>query len=202
MDIRMPEMDGLAATVEIRKQELNKKLKPIPIVALTAQAMTEDIDIYLSKGMNYYATKPINIAELSKILIKILPVIADNIAGNPKNSQESDKDILDVNAALDILGGSKELLHSVVKIYLDNHENLLTRIKKEINSGDAKAISDLGHLIKGSSATFGAKNVVELAATLDEMGKSGKIREASAVLKQLEIEMERLVTVLHKFQNS
>jgi CheY-like chemotaxis protein len=54
MDIQMPEMDGLEATQYIRKQ-LNLSL---PIIALTANAVKEELDYYISEGLNDYITKP------------------------------------------------------------------------------------------------------------------------------------------------
>ena len=68
MDIQMPLMDGVKATKIIR----NKLKSAIPIVAVTANAIKGDQKKYLQSGMNYYLSKPINLAELKKILIDIV----------------------------------------------------------------------------------------------------------------------------------
>ncbi|MDR1871755.1 MAG: response regulator [Deltaproteobacteria bacterium] len=92
MDIQMPEMDGLTATKEIRKIE---RFKELPIVAMTAHAMTGDRDLSLASGMNDHVTKPIDIPELFKTLAKWLPreaaqpeekELKDNLALSPANS--------------------------------------------------------------------------------------------------------------------
>ena len=69
MDIEMPEMDGLEATIKIREIEKNNKnVKKIPIIALTAYAMKGDRDKCINAGMNEYVSKPIKIdLLLSKI---------------------------------------------------------------------------------------------------------------------------------------
>ena len=67
MDIRMPEMDGLSATKEIRK--FNKK---VPIIALSANATQEDKIKSLEAGMNYHISKPINKEELYRALFKFI----------------------------------------------------------------------------------------------------------------------------------
>jgi PAS domain S-box-containing protein len=70
MDIQMPEMDGLTASREIRKM---KEFKDLPIVAMTAHAMTGDKDLSLAAGMNDHVTKPIDVPELFKTLVRWLP---------------------------------------------------------------------------------------------------------------------------------
>ena len=68
MDCQMPEMDGFEATVEIRKYEDRKKRKPVPIVALTADAMIGDKDKCLTHGMNDYINKPFKDTEIGDAL--------------------------------------------------------------------------------------------------------------------------------------
>jgi CheY-like chemotaxis protein len=70
MDIQMPEMDGLTATKEIRKMD---RFKDLPIVAMTAHAMSGDKDLSLAVGMNDHVTKPIDVPELFRTLVRWLP---------------------------------------------------------------------------------------------------------------------------------
>ena len=65
MDIQMPEMDGMEATIEIRKF---KSAEQLPIVALTANVLTEDVDKYKAIGMNHHIGKPFERAELEQII--------------------------------------------------------------------------------------------------------------------------------------
>ena len=67
-DIQMSKMDGLEATKYIRTQELESKLIPVIIVAMTANATHDDQDICQRAGMNDYLSKPIEIAKLQNIL--------------------------------------------------------------------------------------------------------------------------------------
>ncbi|MDQ7091322.1 MAG: response regulator [Methylococcales bacterium] len=201
MDVRMPEMDGIEATVAIRKIEKDLQLPPIVIVALTAQAMKSDIDNCLSKGMNYYTSKPIRVPELFKILTSIVP-LETVLPSKQKEIDNTDVDdnIFNIKVTLALFGGDNTILLSIIKIYLQQHDELLTQIRQAVNEVDANKISDIGHLIKGTLATFGAKNIIELAIQLDDIGKSGDLQDANYLLEQLEIEMKRLVIALKNYQ--
>jgi CheY-like chemotaxis protein len=69
MDIQMPEMDGIQATIRIREFEKDIQLKnPIRIIALTANAMKGDKEACLEAGMNNYMSKPFKPSELNQVL--------------------------------------------------------------------------------------------------------------------------------------
>jgi len=95
MDIQMPLMDGLQATAYIRAKEAEQSLDPnsspeglapvhIPIVAMTAHAMKGDRERYLAGGMDGYVSKPVNSAELEKVIQSVVdqfPSRARSLAG-------------------------------------------------------------------------------------------------------------------------
>jgi PAS domain S-box-containing protein len=72
MDMHMPVMDGLQATIAIRKGEAGSENLAIPIIAMTANAMQGDADRCLEAGMNDYTTKPVKLEELLQSLDKCL----------------------------------------------------------------------------------------------------------------------------------
>ena len=73
MDCHMPEMDGFEATKAIREFEKENNRKPIPIIALTASAMSSDKDQCFQSGMNDYLTKPVDIPRIHSALLKWIP---------------------------------------------------------------------------------------------------------------------------------
>ena len=71
MDIQMPIMNGYEATAAIRKLE-NKKLANIPIIAMTANAFSEDVQAAKNAGMNSHIAKPIDVPKMLEVLADIL----------------------------------------------------------------------------------------------------------------------------------
>ena len=75
MDVQMPEMDGFQATALIREAERSRGTH-VPIVAMTAHAMTGDRDRCLEAGMDDYVTKPISFKEVDRILQQVVQALA------------------------------------------------------------------------------------------------------------------------------
>jgi CheY-like chemotaxis protein len=81
MDIQMPVMDGLTATATIRGRELETGRARTPIVALTANAMSHQVEQYLAAGMDSHVAKPIEAAALFAPSARV-----DGCAGEPRRS--------------------------------------------------------------------------------------------------------------------
>jgi signal transduction histidine kinase/CheY-like chemotaxis protein len=81
MDIQMPVMDGIDAAREIRGLEIAEQRKRTPIVALTANALTHQVDEYLAAGMDGHVAKPIEIAKLYEAISAALTAAATGAAG-------------------------------------------------------------------------------------------------------------------------
>jgi len=73
MDISMPDLDGIAATGMIREREREQGAAPVPIVALTAHAMSGDAERFLAAGMDGYLTKPLRKAQLCDTIARLTP---------------------------------------------------------------------------------------------------------------------------------
>ena len=73
MDVQMPEMDGLEATIAIRARERAAERQHVPIIAMTANAMVGDRERCLEAGMDAYVSKPLEIAALFAAIDRFVP---------------------------------------------------------------------------------------------------------------------------------
>ncbi len=155
MDVQMPEMDGLEATAAIREKEKTTGTH-LPIIAMTAHAMTGDRERFLSAGMDGYVAKPIRADELFNAIDAVLASHASTPKDVGSEDRAADK-IIDVTAALDRIDGDSELLEQLAGLFLEECPKLFTEIQDAVSRKDTKALARTAHTFKGSVGNFGAK---------------------------------------------
>ncbi len=184
MDVQMPEMDGLAATVAIRESE-KRSGTHLPIFAMTAHAMKGDREQCLAAGMDGYITKPVRFSDIQQTLAG---VVDDLRAVTPPVMASS----WDKAAALDRVEGDEELLQDICRIFLEESPQLMTRLQQAVAQDDPEAVSRAAHSLKGESGYLGAANVSQAARQLETMGRDHELSQAPAVLERLQKEMASL----------
>ena len=197
MDIRMPEMDGFQATHEIREIERQQQRPHIPIIALTAHAMEKDQHLCLSKGMDYYISKPIKPEKLKQILITLSQT--SSIEKN-KPEQQDTSHIFDLEQALAPVGGDMDIFRRVVHIFMETSPELLNKIRYAVECKNPELIQNSAHTLKGSASNFGAHQVVKMALKLEQMAENNQLKNCEQVLLQLEIELDLLIDALKQFK--
>jgi PAS domain S-box-containing protein len=189
MDVQMPEVDGLMATGEIRRWEQTVG-GHVPIVAMTAHAMIGDRERCLASGMDHYIAKPVRSREL---LAVIEQVIAGPARPAPETGgQDGAAGVLDWAAALDRLQGDRALLGELVGVFRDECPKLLTQVREAVATSDAARLKLASHTLKGALSNFAARDAVEAAKRLEQMGKQADLAGADEALAALESELERL----------
>jgi signal transduction histidine kinase/DNA-binding response OmpR family regulator/HPt (histidine-containing phosphotransfer) domain-containing protein len=195
MDVHMPEMDGLEATRRIRGWERGSgRTARVPIVALTANAMSGDRDACLAAGMDDYLSKPITREALAGVLARYIGPAAANAAqphgsGPAAGSQPAGTDGPDaadeaaalafdprVVAALPMLadGSDPGYADELLDLYARTTKQALDQMEGAAGSGDSKALLRAVHTLKSSSASVGAMALATVAEQQESLLRAGK----------------------------
>ena len=191
MDINMPVMNGYTATMLIR--ETNKEL---PIIALTANAMKEDIEKTLAAGMNEHLNKPINVNKLYEVLLRYLSAKVETY---DTSDEQDDVKIphfknLNTDAGLHHLAGNKTLYLDILSDFYEQYKGL------NIETLDKEEMKIHIHTLKGLSASIGAQSLHKITKRFDKShdGKLLKLLtiELSLVLEELKVFKENSVEIV------
>ncbi len=177
MDMQMPVMDGVTATVEIRRLPL---LRNLPIVAMTANAMEEDLRRCIDAGMDDFVVKPIDPSSLWAVLLRWIrpaaqPVIAPDpaVSGNPLGELPEGIPGLDTALGLSRMMGKKKLYLDMLKRFADSHRGVAEEISMALVFGDVPDAERLAHTAKGVGGSIGATALQAAASELEEGLKDG-----------------------------
>jgi len=194
MDVNMPVMDGLTATRAIRK---NEKHHNLPIIGVTAHAVTGYREKCLDAGMNDYVTKPIHPSRLFSALLTWIKPSQKSVANVPQRIDlEKHTDIIlpETLAGFDMASGLSRV-DGNTKIYWELlsqfSQELLTKIEKIQDAIHNQALDEarfIVHSLKGSSGSLGAnilqQSVIELEQALVETQKK-KIEQKFIIFKEI-----------------
>jgi PAS domain S-box-containing protein len=192
MDVQMPEMNGWEATRAIRIKEKTTGAH-IPIVAMTAHAMKGDEEKCLEAGMDAYLTKPVHTRDLLAVIDRLVNSGAGDVTMPAQTSPAASVEALDLEAALARLDGDRNLFEELAQIFKSECPKIMAEMRRAISEGDVKALEHQAHSLKGSSAHLSASEVSRTAAEIESLARSGKIGEATELMKILESGIERLL---------
>ncbi len=243
MDCQMPEMDGLAATREIRRWEVEGerheakceklgvksqesgeqdtltpaphalRLTPhIPIIALTANALSGDRERCLESGMDDFLAKPVSRAQLGNMIQRWIPVsIQASATGTPAPPPKAilpqpptmieasqTKPLLPVLnfrviQELQNLGGDDvpDFFMTLVDQFLADLPRHLETIHLALNQQDPGALLRAAHTCKGSCRSIGATSLAEVSYELEMIGREGTTEGALEIYRRLVVEQDR-----------
>jgi CheY-like chemotaxis protein/HPt (histidine-containing phosphotransfer) domain-containing protein len=178
MDVQMPEMNGLEAARAIREREAGGRDR-VPIIAMTAHAMSGDEQRCLDAGMDAYITKPV---QPSLLFDAIDRLVLDADVASPAFSLEP---------LLHRLDGDRTALRGVQTLAVEA-PLLSERLSAALGRGDVEEVRLTAHALKGMLANFDAAEAIDLAEQLERLGRSGSLDSARPVLEELEIRIAEL----------
>jgi two-component system sensor histidine kinase/response regulator len=188
MDVQMPELDGFQATAVIREREARRG-GHVPIIAMTAHAMTGDREECLAAGMDAYLAKPIRAAQLARVIDEVVGgagAAASPAAAPADGGREPATDGLDFAAALEAVAGDRALLCEVAASIIEELPGLLEQLERAVHDGDSAGLRRAAHTIQGNLRLFGSTPVSTIAERLEALGKSGRCDGAEDLVAELQ----------------
>jgi PAS domain S-box-containing protein len=181
MDVQMPEMSGLEATVAIRQME-SVSGAHVPIIALTAHSLPVDEERCRDAGMDDYVSKPLRIEALLAALERNAPEPPTPAAPAPGRRAD----------LLARVGGDAAMLAEIAELFEQDAQRQLKNLAAAVEQGDAEAIRFTAHSLKGSAANFADSGTVAAAERLETLARGGRLSGVEAARRRLESEVHRL----------
>jgi len=206
MDSHMPDMDGFAATAEIRARE--GAARHTPIIAMTADAMQGDRERCLAAGMDDYVSKPVKMDDLQRALEHALSMVEapSGAASPPDPTVPADGPIdLAVLAALRSeyqVEGEPDILARLIDLYLTSARENCASLREAVARCDASALEHAAHTLKGGSASMGARTLTDLCDRLQHLGQRGALGDAGTIVEDVERELARVIDALSAQQRA
>ena len=191
MDVQMPELNGVEATIEIRKTDYQGI-----IIACTANSDEADFQMYMSNGMNGILIKPFKKQSVKEMLDKWITVIKTTFEDELEELEEVDEleeleelevvdiedfvyNIWDSKDFLDTVSNDLTLANQLIEQFITQTRTYLITAKEALYMKNIQSLIVIGHTLKGSSATISAKALAEAARNLEDSGKNMDLTEAA-----------------------
>ena len=207
MDLHMPVLNGYDTARLIRNQN-----KDIPIVAMTADAVSGVIEKCMEAGMRDYISKPFEpgdfIGTVKRALKQAGEINSTRDGASGKISQgsvEQQPQLLDQKDGLQRIGGNEEIYRRILAEFYDENKSTLSNLEEKIEKHDYEEVKQILHKVKGSAGNIGVKKLPELAAdfqrVLEEENQDenqGRILNFYEEFKEQMIQLENEVKeILH-----
>lgn len=195
MDLQMPQMDGFEATAVIRERE-KAKATYTPIVALTANAASTDEARCRAAGMDAFISKPVSVDVFCDVIARVIDKRGSRAAALDAGRAAATSEVFDLERALEAVSGERELLDGMIGIFLRQTPRVMQDIDTAIAGGDAAALENAAHKLKGSVAMFGAKAARDAAQRLEDLAEARDMAAFGAARLTLGDEIARLQAAL------
>jgi len=198
MDCQMPVMDGFTATRTLREKP---EWHSLPIIALTANAMVEDMERCLAAGMSAYLAKPVSMDELFERLLQCVPGIEEDEAASaavftvPEDTLELPRfPGIDTVFGLSSVADSLPLYIRVLKLFRDNlGQSFEDQMTGALATGDWETADRLAHSLKGVSRTLGALDLGDSAEILNSAANNHDAAQCEEIFPRV-LEQLKIVT--------
>jgi CheY-like chemotaxis protein len=173
----------------------------VPIVAMTAHAMTGDRERCVEAGMDGYLSKPLRQDELLSTLDGFYAQLRPE-TDTPVQPTASEPSSLDGQTLLANFSGNRSLVGEVIDVFVTDGPKLVTLIEDAAARRDREALAAAAHALKGSVGLFVTNGAYESARRVERAAKKGELDGINVLCAELAAEMARLVPELRRFRET
>jgi len=193
MDVQMPEMDGMQATISIREREKTTG-RHVPIYAMTAHALKNDRELCIEAGMDGYLAKPIQPKELFSLITGLQRNQSAIKTGTAERKLVTL--VFDEKKLMNMVDNDEVLLQDIVSLFLEDCPGKMDQIREAIAGRDGNVIVSGSHSLKGTLVNFAARAAFDAASKVETHGRNGDFESAESDMEILNLEIEKLKAAL------
>jgi len=172
MDCQMPVMDGFSASRAIREAEALKGRPRMPIIALSANVLSEDRERCIAAGMDEHLAKPLDTTRLAGCLQRYLTAV-------PKPPA------VDLHALHELTGGDREFERELIATFVSSGDRCLADILEALATKDLETVGRRAHSLKGASANIHAAFLSATASELEHAARTKSLPEIDTLVGEL-----------------
>ena len=185
MDVQMPEMDGIEATVQIRSLP-DPVMSATPIIALTANCHAEDLLKYQRAGMDDYLAKPFDEALLLGAILSNAKKKKEVISDTPG------QDLYDLGIIRSVSGGDPAFIKKMVLLFIETVPQNVKELVEATAAQNWEQVSKMAHKLKSTVDSMGIKSIHGDIRKVEAQAKS---RESLEQLPQLVMQVEAVISL-------
>ena len=200
MDLNLPGISGVEA---LRILRVDPKTRDIPVIAVSANAMPEDIEAARAAGFDSYVTKPFDIRDLLATLGEVLN--KDSTGGKAETVTETSRAVSadyaplaasDIERLLTTARTLPPAYVSILRSQAASIPELISELRLARANNAPTEIETAAHKLKSQAATFGARTVRDLASRIEKLAQSGDLSDIAAITHRLEDEHAAIAPIV------
>ena len=199
MDIYLPGMDGCETTQIIRKQLQSD----IPIIAITASPIDEEIQRCFRAGMNGHMRKPFTVEQLVEAASKVIP--QKQVEEEEDSSLIGDDMItIDLSFLKTIADDDEEYIHMIIKTFNENMPPVIEKMNRYYKDGDRDNLSKTAHYAKSSLSVIQIKQMFSQALNIETDAKKAKLpdEKMNIAIQDFSKQFDRAKDILNNYVSS
>ncbi len=184
MDLQMPKMGGLEATVRIRAGEAKHSNREVPIVAMTGNASQQDRQDCLEAGMNGYLTKPVSSERILEAVTSL---------GSSAEEKDGRGAPFSMAGLIEQMNGDTELADEILEIFCEDTEDRIQRMAAAVTNYKFEAIKHEAQALEGGALNVRAEILVHLAREMRRAATNQEQETVSGLIDEMVVELAAML---------